>query len=197
MNKKQLLRGSLIGSLVVIATTLAACASGPADQPLQARLIENDGRVEFIDARISDERQLVLARAQASYGLQPQCSTLKSGLQNSRRAVAVEDCVYDLHAEEISYAGTPIEQVTYRFVDDRLFQMQFVFKRASNGSSSVEHIGNSVTGDLKLSRTADNLDGHRWHSKRDVIEIMEDTQVGTTALRISDARLLDQVIAGR
>lgn len=197
MNKKQLLRASLLGSFVAIASTLVACASGPLQQPLPARLLESDGRVEFIENRISDQRQSVLARAEANYGLQPQCSTLKSGLLSSRRAITVEDCVYDLHSQELSYAGTPIDQVTYRFVDDRLFQMRFLFKRASNGSSGVEHIGDSVSGDLNLSRATSEQRAHRWHAKRDVIELIEDPQIGATKLQISDARLLEQVIAGR
>lgn len=175
---------------------LGACASGPDMQPQYARLIENDGRVEFVENRISDQREQVLERAAISFGLNPQCSYLKSGLLGSRRAITVEDCVYQLRSEELAYAGTPIDKVTYRFVDDRLFQMQFAFKKV-NGNSRAQSIGESVSDDLKLSRAIGESDKQRWLGKRDVIELVQDPAFGTTALQISDAQLLDRVVAQR
>ena len=194
LRKANPLRLAHCAALVVGVLAISACASGPASQTEHARLTENDGRVEFVENRISDHREEVLQRALASFGLQPDCSTLKSGLLDSRRAITVEDCVYDLQSEDLAYAGTPIEQVTYRFVDNRLFQMRFAFKRSS---SAVERIGESVSGDLQLSRATSDNNSQRWQSKRDVVELMEDSEIGTAALQITDARLLDKVIAQR
>lgn len=190
-------RCSVVGCVMVLATVLTGCATSPADvQPQYARLIENDGRVEFVENRISDQREQVLARAATSFGLSPQCTHIKTGLQGSRRAITVEDCVYELYSEELAYAGTPIEKVTYRFVDERLFQMQFAFKREIGGAP-VHRIGESVSDDLQLSRAVGESDSQRWLGKSDVVEVLQDPVVGTMALQISDAKLLERVIAQR
>ncbi len=200
MNKNFMRHWVVPGCVTLIMMTLGACATGT-DEPLQgvqpqyARLIENDGRVEFVENRISDRREQVLLRAATSFGLEPQCSYIKSGLLGSRRAITVEDCVYELFSEELAYAGTPIEKVTYRFVDDRLFQMQFAFRNETGAGARVQRIGESVSGDLQLSRAVGRPDSQRWQSKSDVIEVLQDPAVGTTALQISDALLLERVIA--
>lgn len=181
----------------MLVTALTGCASSPAGvQPQYARLIENDGRVEFVENRVSDRREQVLARAATSFGLTPHCTHIKTGLQGSRRAITVEDCVYELYSEELVYAGTPIEKVTYRFVDERLFQMQFAFKRQSGGTP-VHRIGETVSDDLQLSRAVGERDSQRWLGKSDVVEVLQDPVGGNMALQISDAKLLERVIAQR
>lgn len=203
------IRSSLAACSVAVTALVGACSTPPPAEPTQrtepaglskpARLVENGGRVGFIDNSNSDQRQRVLLRASERFAIAPNCALEKTGLINSRRAVTVEECSYNLQSQYLAYAGTPIDLVSYRFVDGRLLQMRLEFGRSgSSTGSQVDQIRQSVTQDLRLSGVTSDEEPNRWVVSSDLVELSSGgDQGGAAALQISDAKLIDRVIAWR
>jgi len=197
---KTVLRHAPVALVMAASSLLVACASTPVGPTEAARLVQDEGRVGFIENRNSDQRDKVLSRANLRFNADPSCTYQKTGLIDSRRAVLIEDCRYNLVSKQLAYAGAPIEQVSYRFIDGRLLQMRLEFARLGNGSRMNE-ISHSVAADLQLSEAQPGSDSgtaaHRWMVSKDIVELHSEPETSATALQISDARLAHKVIASR
>jgi len=200
--------GACLGA--TMALLLGACSTQPIaqsipDQPIQERLqarqqdrlVQDQGRVGFIENRVSDQRDRVLTKASQRFSTDPSCTYTKTGLTNSRRAITVEDCRYDLPSQQMAYAGTPIDVINYRFVDGKLLQMRLEFSRGNGVNPQVSEIRQSLSNDLQLSQALGNDSNNRWVIESDVVELSHNPENGDAALQISDAQLIDRVIALR
>lgn len=94
------------------------------------------------------------------------------------------------------YAGAPIDNIRYRFLDGRLLQMKVVFERTlSDGSVALR---SSLQRDLKLSQANEALTENEWFLTHDQVTVMQaSNDLGTptgSALQISDAKITPLVI---
>ncbi len=190
--------------LMGLCLAVAGCAtnsqsqSAPpdtSDSAINVLLSENEGRVLFESSSIRDRRDDVLTSATEKFG-QPQCQASKTGLVNSRKASMIEDCTFDLSPQKLMYAGSPIDNIRYRFLDGRLLQMKVVFERSlSDGSVALR---SSLQRDLKLSQANQALTENEWFLTHDQVTVMQasnDLGVQTgSALQISDAKITPLVI---
>ncbi len=155
----------------------------------------HQGRVQFENNAVSDQRAQVLAQATARFG-NPTCVSAKTGLVNSRKASTLEDCVFVLPEQKLAYAGAPIDSIRYRFLDDRLLQMKLVFDRKMISSHGAETLHSRLSRDLDLPPPSLNLssgEANEWRVEQDQITLQQ-TGSDLTALKISDARLTPLVI---
>ncbi len=113
---------------------------------------EVEGRVTLDGTRISALKAEVIAQVSDRLSASPlvadtmQCQTIKSVMANSRKAWLLEDCVLDVVDAELQYAGQSIEQMRYRFTDDRLLQMELVFASAASSEPIVDLINSELPG---------------------------------------------------
>lgn len=214
------MRNHLTGSVAAMCAVLliAGCASVPStpgqSADSSASFESREGRIEFESNAIADRRSSVMTAAIARFG-QPECRVTKTGLTNSRRAALVEDCVFDLPADNVAYAGSAIDTVSYRFLDGRLLQMNLEFKRTldavrnpgDNSSGSSDGGSNLVFSALRLSLSEDlqlpapYLSGSgsatQWDAGQDSLVLEENAITDGVTLRIFDQRVTPTVIAAK
>jgi len=165
------------------------------DSSVNVLLSENEGRVLFESSSIRDRRNIVLTNATEKFG-EPQCQASKTGLVNSRKASTIEDCTFDLSPQKLMYAGSPIDNIRYRFLDGRLLQMKVVFERTLSDDSVA--LRSSLQRDLKLSQANEALTENEWYLAHDQVTVMQaSNELGVqagSALQISDAKITPLVI---
>lgn len=161
---------------------------------VNAIFTSHQGRVQFENNAVSDQRSQVLREATARFG-SPECVSTKTGLINSRKAAALEDCVFNLPAQQLAYAGAPIESIRYRFLDERLLQMKLIFVRKTNAVSSVDAVQSRLSSDLGLPPPSISPSFSEWRVAQDQITLQQFAGGSTAALKISDARLTPLVVA--
>ena len=216
---RNLLRDSGVGVFALLLIT--GCASttdtGGATAVSSASFEAREGRIEFESNAIADQRSSVMTAAIARFG-QPRCSAIKTGLTNSRRAAVVEDCVFELPTDKVSYAGTTIDTVSYRFLDGRLLQMNLEFKRSqefsrnpADGPVNSDKQRNMVISALRLSLSEDlqlsdpylsqSVSGSgsatQWDAGQDSLVLEGNAASDSATVRIFDQRVTPTVIAAK
>ena len=190
----------LIGLLLAAAgcasqSSLQSAPRDSSDAPIKVTLSENEGRVLFESSSIRDQRDSVLLNASEKFG-QPQCQVFKTGLVNSRKASTIEDCTFELSSQSLLYAGAPIQNIRYRFLDGRLLQMKVVFERTL--SDDAVALRSSLQRDLQLTTANEASNGNEWFLAYDQVTVMQasDQVSGVTgaALQISDAKITPLVV---
>lgn len=189
--------------LVICSFFLVSCVTSTH----ALKLNESDGRIGFEDTRVSERRDAIMSRVAEKFSADVTCSSVKTGMTNSRKAVLLEKCSVPLVGGELDYAGHAIEELRYRFIDDRLLQMEMVFAKAADASSVSAAIVTQLDSELGLARnpaeatatptgsagkSASLTAYSSWSGAKDLVELMTDSR---TRLKISDARLVKTVIA--
>jgi len=214
------LRYKCAGLFAALLLTGCAGTSGTAVSAADSRASfeSREGRIEFESNAIADRQAAVMSAAIARFG-QPQCSASKTGLTNSRRASLIQDCLFNLPAEKVFYAGAAIDTVSYRFLDGRLLQMNLEFKRslesaqnpADGPAYSTHEQRNRVVSALRVSLSEDlqltdpyspqsgkgSGSATQWDAGQDSLVLEENSTTDGVSLRIFDQRVTPTVIAAK
>jgi len=137
------------------ALTLAGCVATPT-----STIKESADGLTLADSYIGEDYNDVMARAESSFEVEPQCETRKVGLKNSRKAFFYAVCGFN--PENARFAEAPLAEVVYHFIDEQLVRVDI---RALGEAALLEQIKDDMQ-QVFSSRNATSSelgkDSHEW-----------------------------------
>lgn len=153
---------------LILTTTLGA-------QSVQAADGENGQALSLLDQPIGENRDMVMAEAQALYGSEAVCATVRTGFGMTRRAYFLETCTVANTREHTLYDSTP-SMAEFRFLEDKLVQVAYEFDEIVDAEKFRECIKEQ---NKALTKTSESKHG-----------IESDDQFRTT---VSDIESIEQI----
>jgi len=175
----------LIGVCVVSVFGLSACAASAPTKSVH----EVGGQIQLADSSIGESYDLVLSRATANFGIEPNCETRRISLNKQRKSFMYEICGFS--PEKQTFADAPLSEVVYHFIERDLVRIDV---RAQGRDALLDSVKADLTTLFAKSKTASDSLGEKsyeWVAQQHIAGVRagKGANDGNVHVRLLEANL--------